>query len=87
VPFLTPLIDCLRYVSERHWTVVGHKFELLVSNSETVTIAVLARDERGHFLAVSPIHLDGQLGMGVIDLTTADAYFAQVLGSKANLNN
>ena len=37
-----------------------------------MTIAVLARDLRGHFLAVSPLESNGG-GFGIIDLNTAEA--------------
>jgi hypothetical protein len=79
---LTPY-DALRYCAEQHWVVVGHQLKLLVRPGETVMIAVLARDHRGHFLAVSPLDLDGRSGMGIIDLSTAEARFAEspVFGS------
>jgi hypothetical protein len=73
---LTPY-DALRYCSEQHWVVVGHQLKLLVRPGETVMIAVLARDRRGHFLAVSPLDLDGKPGIGIIDLNTAEARFAE----------
>jgi hypothetical protein len=73
---LTPY-EALRYCAEQHWVVVGHQLRLLVRPGETVMIAVLARDQRGHFLAVSPLDLDGKPGIGIIDLTTAEARFAE----------
>lgn len=73
---LTPY-EAVRYCSERRWAVVGYELKLLVRPGETVTVAVLARDLRGHFLAVSPTDLDGAAGFGIIDLNTAEARFAQ----------
>jgi hypothetical protein len=73
---LTPF-DAIRYCAEQRWVVVGHELKLLVRPGETVVVAVLARDLRGHFLAVSPIDLDGKEGFGIIDLNTAEARFAQ----------
>lgn len=73
---LTPF-DALRYCAEQRWVVVGHELKLLVRPGETVTVAVVARDLRGHFLAISPIDLDGKEGFGIIDLNTAEARFAQ----------
>lgn len=72
---LTPY-EALRYCAEQHWVVIGHQLKLLVRPGETVLIAVLARDHRGHFLAVSPLDLDGRPGIGIIDLNTAEARFA-----------
>ena len=71
---LTPL-DALRHCAEQRWAVVGYELKLLVRMGETVTVAVLARDMEGHFVAVSPLDLDGQMGFGIIDLDTAEARF------------
>ena len=73
---LTPN-DALQYCAAQHWVVVGHELRLLVRPGETVLVSVLARDHRGHFLAVSPLDLDGRPGIGIIDLNTAEARFAE----------
>lgn len=83
---LTPY-DALRYCAEQHWVVVGHQFKLLVRPGETVTVAVLARDHRGHFLAVSALDRDGKPGIGIIDLNTAEAWFAACATSGSRLPN
>lgn len=77
---------CLRYVADQHWTVVGHQFQLLVSTAETVTVDVLARDKRGDFLAISPVELDGQFGIGIVNLCTAEAHFARMPGITGRVN-
>jgi hypothetical protein len=79
--------DAIRYCAEQHWVVVGHEFRLLVRPGETIMIAVLARDQRGHFLAVSPVDLDGEPGVGIIDLNTAEARFANFAISGSHLPN
>jgi hypothetical protein len=79
--------DAIRYCAEQHWIVVGHQFRLLVRPGETIMVAVLARDQRGHFLAVSPVDLDGKPGVGIIDLNTAEARFAQFAASGSRLPN
>ncbi len=83
---LTPY-DALLYCAEQHWVVVGHQFKLLVRPGETVMVSVLARDHRGHFLAVSPLDLDGKPGIGIIDLNTAEARFAESAISGSRLPN
>jgi hypothetical protein len=83
---LTPY-DALRYCAEQDWVVVGHQLRLLVRPGETVMIAVLARDQRGHFLAVSPLDLDGKPGVGIIDLNTAEARFAACAATQSRLPN
>ena len=50
-------------------------------------IAVLARDQGGNFLAVSPVDLDGKPGIGIIDLNTAEARFAACAASRSPLPN
>ena len=82
---LTPY-DALRYCAEHDWVVVGHQLRL-VRLGETVMIAVLARDQRGHFLAVSPLDLDGKPGIGIIDLNTAEPRFAESTISGSRLPN
>jgi hypothetical protein len=82
-----PPYDALRYCAEQRWVVIGHQLKLLVRPGETVTIAVLARDHRGHFLAVSPLDLDGKPGVGIIDLNTAEARFAETAISASRLPN
>ena len=77
---LTPY-DALQYCSKQEWTVVGYELKLLVRQGETVTVAVLARDHLGHFLAVSPLDLDDRPGIGVIDLNTAESRFVEGAGS------
>ena len=79
--------EAIRYCAEQRWVVVGHELKLLVRPGETVMIAVLARDQRGHFLAVSPLDLDGKPGVGIIDLNTAEARFAESSISGSRLPN
>ena len=69
------LADSLRYVAGQGWTVVGHRLDLLINPTLTVTFAVLARDQRGDFLAVTPVEMEGQCGMGIVNLCTAEAHF------------
>ncbi len=76
---LTPL-DALHHCVDRHWAVVGYELKLLVRMGETVTVAVLARDDKGHFVAVSPLDQNGQMGFGIIDLNTAEARFEALAG-------
>jgi hypothetical protein len=83
---LTPY-DALRYCAEQHWVVIGHQLRLVVRPGETVMVAVLARDQRGHFLAVSPLDLAGKPGVGIIDLNTAEARFAESAISGSRLPN
>ena len=83
---LTPY-DAIRYCAARRWVVVGHELKLLVRPGETVTVAVVARDLRGHFLAISPIDLDGKAGLGIIDLNTAEARFARPTSSDSDRAN
>lgn len=82
---LTPY-DVLGYCAEQRWAIVGYELELLVRPGETVTIAVLARDLRGHFLAVSPLE-SNRGGFGIIDLNTAEARFVRPAARGANLAN
>ena len=77
MPVITT-IDVVLYCRGQGWSVVGYKVELLVREGETVRVAVLALDRRGHFLAVSPIALAYEPGIGIIDLTTAEASFARL---------
>jgi hypothetical protein len=79
--------DALLYCAEQRWVVVGHQLRLLVRPGETVMISVLARDHRGHFLAVSPLDLDGKPGIGIIDLNTAEARFAESAAFGSRLPN
>jgi hypothetical protein len=70
--------DVVLYCRGQGWSVVGYNLELLVREGETVRVAVLALDGRGHFLAVSPITWAYEPGIGIIDLTTAEASFARL---------
>jgi hypothetical protein len=79
--------DALRYCEQQHWIVVGHELKLIIRPGETVMIAVLARDQRGHFLGVSPLDLGGKPGIGIIDLNTAEATFAESPISGSHLPN
>ena len=83
---LTPY-DVLRYCAEQRWAVVGYELKLLVRPGETVTVAVVARDLRGHFLAVSPLDLGDAGGFGIIDLNTAQARFVQPAAKGSELAN
>ena len=83
---LTPN-DALRYCAEQRWAVVGHELKLLVRPGTTVVVAVVARDLRGHFLAISPLDLDGRAGFGIIDLDTAEGRFVQPTARGSGLAN
>ncbi len=73
---LAPL-HALRYCADRSWDVVGYELKLLVRPGQTVTLADLARDHAGQFVAVSPLDLGGEAVIGIIDLNTAEARFAR----------
>jgi hypothetical protein len=77
-PLAVVIGEAAHYVTTHGWIVVGHTMRLVVGDDQTVMVAVVARDSRGHFLAVSPIDVAGRYGMGIIDLSTAEAYFAPV---------
>ena len=77
--------DCLRYVIGRGWTVVGHRLDLLVEPNLTVTFAVLAWNQGGDFLAVTPVELEGRLGFGIVNLASAEADFIfDAAGTRVN---
>lgn len=66
------------YCRGEGWSVVGYDLRLLLKPGETARVAVLAKDRRGHFLAISPLKLEGNIGLGIIDLDTAEARFARL---------
>lgn len=68
--------DVAAYCHKQGWVVVGYDLRLLIRADETARVAILARDTQGHFLAISPVRLNGTVGLGIIDLLTADAQFA-----------
>jgi hypothetical protein len=72
------LAECRSYAASRGWSVVGHRLDLLVQQSVEATFAVVARNQFGELLAITPVGIDGQLGMGIINLSTAAAEFAIV---------
>jgi len=75
---LITVVDVTLWCREKGMVVIGHNLELLIGEGKTVKVAVLARDRRDHFIAVSPITIEGQQGLGVIDLVTAEASFARL---------
>ncbi len=77
MPYTLAPFHALRYRAERRGDVVGYELKLVVRLGETVTVAVLVRDHRGHFIAVTPMDLGGEAGVGIIDLNTAMARFAR----------
>lgn len=77
MPPLSPAI-AVAYCQQEHLVLVGHNLELLIGPTETVVIAVLARDAKGHFLAISPVDIYGVPGVGNIDLNDASARFAKL---------
>jgi len=80
MPSIVTATDVLRYCAQQRWVVVGHDLKLVVRPGETVMVAVLARDRRGHFLAISPVGLADEGGFGIIDLNTAEARIARPRG-------
>jgi hypothetical protein len=76
--------EIVRYCREQRWTVIGYDLQLLVRADDTVYVAVLVKDARHHFLAVSGVDLDGVLGLGIIDLNTANARFARLNTGRSN---
>lgn len=78
---IVPVVSASEVEAYRHnegWAFVGYDLRLLVRPGETARVAVLARDRRGHFLAISPIKFEDALGLGIIDLGTAEAKFARL---------
>ena len=87
MPSVVTVTDVLRYCAQQQWVVVGHDLKLVVRPGETVMVAVLARDRQGHFLAVSPVRLAGEGGVGIIDLNTAQARIARPSGGTSKRAN
>jgi hypothetical protein len=72
--------DVAAYCREQGWIIVGYDLALLSHADATVRVAVLARDQRGHCLAVSAIDIEHKPGIGIIDLHSAEARFARLAG-------
>jgi hypothetical protein len=70
--------DVAAYCRDQGWIVVGYDLALLATANDTVRVAVLCRDERGHCLAVSAVVIKEDPGIGIIDLHTAEARFARL---------
>jgi hypothetical protein len=83
---ITPF-DIALWCQHQGWMVVGHNLDLVVRQGETVRVAIIAKDERDHFIAVSPVTIEGQLGIGIIDLVTAEARFARLHQAEQDLLN
>ena len=56
--------EVVAYCQREGWVVVGFDLQLLIRPDETVRVAVVALDKRNHMLAISPVSLEGSLGLG-----------------------
>ena len=70
--------DVLTYCRNLGWTIRRLDLSLIAHDEDTVQVAILACDQRGHFVAVSAITFAGVLGIGIIDLNTGEARFASL---------